>query len=126
MFISAFAREFPFFQANYAKQWVARGAPKSKIIIGLPTYGRSFTLTSSKNGINSPASGGRAGPFTKAGGTLGYYEICKMIKEGATVTRYENQGDVVVAIKGNQWVGYDDVKTLKTKVRQYITCIEEF
>lgn len=60
------------------------------------------------------------GPFTKAAGTLAYYEVCQIIKSGATVTRYAKQGDVVVAIKGDQWIGYDDVKTMKSKVKLLI------
>ena len=39
-----------------------------------------------------------------------------MIKSGGSVIRYKAQGDLAVVIKGKQWVGYDDVKTMQTKV----------
>lgn len=43
----------------------------------MPTYGRTFTLTSTQRiGVNSPASGGgKAGEYTKEGGFLAYYEV---------------------------------------------------
>lgn len=44
---------------NAAKLWVKLGTPKEKLIIGMPTYGRTFTLTNTaKHGPNSPATGG--------------------------------------------------------------------
>lgn len=62
---------------NAASMWVRMGAPKDKLIIGMATYGRTFTLTNSNNlRVNSPASGGgKAGEYTKEGGFLAYYEV---------------------------------------------------
>ena len=44
---------------------------------GMPTYGRTFTLSNADNfKVNSPASGGgKAGEYTKEGGFLAYYEV---------------------------------------------------
>ena len=89
-------------------------------MVALPTYGRSFTLKDpAVNGFGAPATAGKPGITEHyAPGTLTYYEICQMIKKGATVTRYKDQGNLAVAIKGDQWVGYDDVKkTMKAMVR---------
>jgi chitinase len=60
-----------------ASMWVKLGAPKDKLVIGMPTYGRTFTLTNSANfKVNAPASGGgKAGDYTKEGGFLAYYEV---------------------------------------------------
>lgn len=68
------------------KLWEKLGAPKDKIVVGMGTYGRSFTLASLSNyGMNAPTSGGgTAGEFTKESGFLAFYEICQMMKEGAT------------------------------------------
>lgn len=54
-----------------------QGAPKEKLMIGMPTYGRSFTLVdSSKFDIGSPASGGGTpGKFTAEAGFMSYYEV---------------------------------------------------
>ncbi|XP_062834574.1 chitotriosidase-1 isoform X2 [Anolis carolinensis] len=95
--------------------WKSNGAPSEKIILGIPLYGRSFTLSSSQTGLNAPASGpGTAGIYTREAGFLSYYEICTF-KEGATTEVIEQQ-KVPYSFKGNQWVGYDDVNSIKTKV----------
>lgn len=60
-----------------AREWVKQGAPKEKLMIGMPTYGRSFTLVDKdKFDIGAPASGGGvAGNFTTEPGFLSYYEV---------------------------------------------------
>lgn len=53
-----------------------KGVPNSKIIMGIPTFGHTFTLSSAQTGLGAPASGpGLPGPFTKEAGTLAYYEV---------------------------------------------------
>ncbi|KAG7160409.1 Endochitinase-like 1, partial [Homarus americanus] len=61
------------------KLWVDRGCPKDKLIVGVPFYGRTFTLGSKKsNGLRAPVKkwegGGKPGPYTDAKGFLAYYE----------------------------------------------------
>ncbi|XP_047609876.1 chitotriosidase-1 isoform X2 [Phacochoerus africanus] len=59
------------------QQWLQKGTPANKLILGMPTYGRSFTLASSLDtGVGVPATGpGAPGPFTKEGGLLAYFEV---------------------------------------------------
>lgn len=58
-----------------------QGAPKEKLMIGMPTYGRSFTLVDKdKFDIGAPASGGGiAGNFTNESGFLSYYEVRSIV-----------------------------------------------
>ncbi|XP_020857131.1 chitinase-3-like protein 2 isoform X2 [Phascolarctos cinereus] len=105
------------YAANY---WKKQGMPGEKIIMGIPLYGRSFTLSTpaSNSGVGAPANGaGTPGQFTAEGGFLAYYEVCQFL-EGATVKKIPEQ-QVPYAVKGNQWVGFDDVESVKTKV-QYL------
>lgn len=55
--------------------------PKKKLMIGMPTYGRSFTLVdSTKFDIGAPASGGgAAGKYTGEAGSMSYYEVCDLL-----------------------------------------------
>jgi len=62
------------FAANY---WLRLGASADILNIGLPLYGRSFTLQSpSVSGVGAPANAaGRAGRFTQEDGYLSFYEV---------------------------------------------------
>uniref|UniRef100_A0A0D9RPD0 chitinase n=1 Tax=Chlorocebus sabaeus TaxID=60711 RepID=A0A0D9RPD0_CHLSB len=97
------------------QMWLQKGTPASKLILGMPTYGRSFTLASpSDTRVGAPATGsGTPGPFTKEGGILAYYEVCSW--KGATKQRIQDQ-EVPYIFRDNQWVGFDDVESFKTKV----------
>lgn len=57
--------------------WLEKGASPKKIIMGMPLYGQSFTLSDPKNhGLNAKAPGpGQAGEYTRAAGFLAYYEV---------------------------------------------------
>ncbi|CAM4684496.1 unnamed protein product [Caretta caretta] len=99
---------------DYAvRYWRSKGAPTEKLIMGIPTYGRSFTL-SSKTGISVPVSGpGLPIPFTQKAGLLAYSEICTFTP-GATTERIVEQ-EVPYSYEGNQWAGYDDEQSIITK-----------
>ncbi|GCB65327.1 hypothetical protein scyTo_0009949, partial [Scyliorhinus torazame] len=61
------------FAANY---WKENGAPAEKLLVGFPTYGRTFTLCSPDNKPGTAACGPAApGNCTKAAGILAYYEV---------------------------------------------------
>lgn len=70
--------EFDYFNANFSMNyWIEKGASPSKLVMGVPMYGQSFTLSSVSNrGLQAAATGpGQAGEFTRAGGFLAYYEV---------------------------------------------------
>ncbi|XP_033108717.1 chitotriosidase-1-like [Anneissia japonica] len=97
-----------------AEKWVAEGCPKDKLMIGLGTYGRSFTLSSSSNGIGAPVSGaGTAGTYTREKGFISYYEACAMSGETRV---FDNEIQAPYLYSGNQWVGYDDPSSYKIKL----------
>ncbi|UYV73398.1 Cht9, partial [Cordylochernes scorpioides] len=98
--------------------WLSHGAPASKIIMGMGTYGRSFTLEdANKNGLGEKVQGkGKSGPMTKEEGMLGYNEICKFVKSDGWTRVWDNDYKAPYAYHGNQWVGYDDLPSIKIKL----------
>ncbi|XP_042144783.1 endochitinase isoform X2 [Ixodes scapularis] len=98
--------------------WITRGAPPSKLLLGVPLYGRTFLLKDPKNaGFLAPSVGpGPMGPCSRTDGNLGYNEICRYLNEGGwTVTR-DPDVNAPVAVKDNFWIGYDDAESLTAKV----------
>ncbi|XP_036117133.1 chitotriosidase-1 [Molossus molossus] len=95
--------------------WLQKGVPASKLVLGMPTYGRSFTLASaSDTRVGAPATGpGAPGPFTKEAGLLAYYEVCSW--KGGAQHRIPDQ-EVPYVTRGDQWVGFDDVDSFRAKV----------
>lgn len=105
--------------ANY---WVSKGAPKEKLIIGMPTYGRTFTLANSAMyGIGASVTGpGQAGKYTRENGFLSYYEICSMEEETKGKTYWDNEGKVPYFVDGRLWAGFDNVRSILLKTKWLI------
>uniref|UniRef100_A0ABM5GDQ3 chitinase n=1 Tax=Pogona vitticeps TaxID=103695 RepID=A0ABM5GDQ3_9SAUR len=107
---------YVYFNVDYAMNyWKSNGAPAEKLIVGFPTYGHTFILSDPSNtAIGAPTSGsGPAGPYTRQAGFLAYYEICTFLN-GATEV-WDTPQDVPYAYKGNEWLGYDNLKSFNIK-----------
>ncbi|KAH9513697.1 hypothetical protein Btru_041834 [Bulinus truncatus] len=102
--------------------WLSQGVPRSKILLGLATYGMSFTLEDPRqNGLKAPVLGnGRGGPYTQQEGTLAYYEICENIQRRGWKNHWISDQQAPYAYSGDQWVGYDDVTSVKFKAEKMI------
>lgn len=97
--------------------WLGQGCPKEKLIVGVPVYGRTFTLVDKvNNGLGAPSSGpGYIGVFVPEGGFLPYNEICF---NGNSWTRHwVEEQKVPYAVRNNQWVGYDDLQSVEIKLK---------
>ncbi|XP_043925108.1 uncharacterized protein LOC122799843 [Protopterus annectens] len=106
-----------YFNTNFAiTYWRNNGAPADKLIMGVPAYGRTFTLASDKTGVGAPASGpASAGKYTREAGFWSYCEVCQFL-DGAT-TEWISDQQVPYAYKGKEWVGYDDLQSVEGKVK---------
>ncbi|CAH1795469.1 unnamed protein product [Owenia fusiformis] len=103
-------------QAWSVDYWLSKGAERSKLILGMALYGRSFTLANSANfQLGKRTTGpGTAGQFTRQAGILSYYEICQKVSSGWT-KRWHDEQRVPYAHRGKQWVGYDDPQSIAEK-----------
>ena len=82
------------------------------MILGTGFYGKSFTLSDRKRpGRGAPfVRAGNPGIYTAENGTLGYYEICDLIKNQSWQVIYDKEQRVPYAFSKDQIVGYDDPK----------------
>ncbi|KYM85390.1 Chitotriosidase-1 [Atta colombica] len=96
-----------------------KGASADKVVLGIPTYGRSYTLfNQDATELGSPADGpGTEGEATREKGYLAYYEICESIADSDEweVVQPNPKAMGPYAFKDNQWVGYDDEDIVKLK-----------
>jgi chitinase len=94
------------------------GVPDDKLVLGMGFYGRAYTLKSgscSKIGceFTGPAA---AGECTDAPGTLGWFEIEKIIKEQNLKPIFDKETmSKILHFNNDQWVAYDDEETLGFK-----------
>lgn len=63
--------------AENVERILAQGCNPEKIIMGIPTYGRTYTLKdTTKTGVDANVEGlGEPGPYTLAHGSLGFNEV---------------------------------------------------
>jgi chitinase len=100
------------FAANY---WVAGGASKAKLVLGMATYGRGFTLSGSDTGMGAPASGAAPpGTWTREAGFYSYYEICK--EYGNAEEFWHDEHLVPWGVQDGVWVGFDNERSIREKI----------
>ncbi|XP_068080442.2 chitinase-3-like protein 1 isoform X3 [Danio rerio] len=96
--------------------WRSQGAPAEKLLMGFSTYGRSFILNSSQNGVGAPANKfASPGPHTQEIGLWAYYEICLFLNGG--VVQWIEDQKVPFSVKGNDWVGFDSLRSFNIKTK---------
>lgn len=99
---------------------VKLGAPKKKLMLGIPFYGRSYTLLDPRR--HSLAAPTRRdvhavpGPFVMSDEILAYYEICMDITMFSWRREFDVVGQCPFAYRGDQWVGYEDEESVSAKV----------
>ncbi|EDW65749.2 uncharacterized protein Dvir_GJ18726 [Drosophila virilis] len=106
------------------KYYLKAGADRDKLVLGIPTYGRSYTLINEESTeLGAPSEGpGEQGDATREKGYLAYYEICQTLKEDPEWTVVQPNENVMgpYAYRRNQWVGYDDEAIVRKKAEYVV------
>ncbi|KAH8271606.1 hypothetical protein KR018_010933, partial [Drosophila ironensis] len=101
------------------KYWLQAGAPPEKLVLGVPFYGRTFTLPS--GGDHEPGSPhigkGLAGKYSREPGVLGYNELCELMQQEDWIKQWEPDQQVPYAYRQRQWVGYEDSRSISLKAQ---------
>lgn len=105
---------------NTIDHLIRMGAPPSKLVLGVPFYGRTFTASGSGN-FNDSANGSFNGPYTRENGFMGYNEICEIVNQGGWSTSYNSGGCQVISKQNcggsTKVIVYDDARTISDKSR---------
>ncbi|ESO96380.1 hypothetical protein LOTGIDRAFT_227027 [Lottia gigantea] len=103
------------------EQWIRLKVPKEKIVVGMTGAGASFILNDTdSHGVGAKVDGGaEPGRLYKFEGRLVYPEICELEQNGGTVV-FDTEQKVPYLYKDDLWVGYDNPKSIKAKVKWMI------
>lgn len=96
------------------------GVQREQLILGIPFFARTYTLLEPlKTRPGSPALDyGIESEYTQQPGIMAYYEVCTKQKDESW-RQYRDQSVSPYMVKRDQWVGYDDVISIKSKVCKY-------
>jgi len=96
------------------------GAKPEKTVLGVPLYGRAFTLANpNSNKMGAPAlDTSFQGPYTREDGFMGYNEICieDTTNLDAPWTKvWEDEHKAPYMYRGASWLGFDNERSISIK-----------
>ncbi|KAL5214487.1 hypothetical protein ABZP36_003639 [Zizania latifolia] len=110
------------YSASYGVvSWLDAGVPASKVVMGLPLYGRSWFLRNkANNGVGAPAvSSGPKQRGSNATGAMSYAEVQWLAAtrtSSAVITAYDNASVASYVSAGDVWVAFDGVAVVAEKL----------
>ncbi|KAJ9688916.1 hypothetical protein PVL29_014530 [Vitis rotundifolia] len=95
------------------REWISKGFPASKLVLGLPCHGYAWTLVNpNHNGIGAPASG----IAMTADGSVSYNYIKWFLRRFGATSMYNSTYVVNFVTIGTTWIGFDDVQAIRAKI----------
>lgn len=107
------------------KHLIKLGASPSKIVMGVPFYGRTFITNFDGNYGDASTDIAFQGPFTRENGFLGYNEICALLSNRTTkwTTSWDSATSQGIARHRDETTGvtkvvvYDSTRSIAKKMR---------
>ncbi|XP_055390535.1 acidic mammalian chitinase-like [Condylostylus longicornis] len=86
--------------------WITRGAAPEKLLMGIPLFGRTFTLKyNNQTDVGSPFIGiGQKTEYVQYEGLMSYMELCTRLLERSWTIRWDDTQKNPYAYDNNQWV----------------------
>ncbi|CAM1302372.1 Uncharacterised protein g3242 [Pycnogonum litorale] len=107
----------PKLNINYTmKRYLEAGIPSSKLVVGIPSYGRMLTLRDRNiNGFNVPLHCSGVG----SDDMIAFPGICQRLKMGGWTKIVGNDKVGPYAYNGDQWISYMDVDAVANVVHVF-------
>ena len=106
----------PLEQAWLVKHWLNTDLERSKLNVGLSTFGRTYNVAfNSIRSLNSPLIG-----YGINNGTIAYGEVCRFLLRNETTYIYNENHQVPFAYNGYDLVAFENEKSLSVK-SQYLS-----
>uniref|UniRef100_T1JYG3 GH18 domain-containing protein n=1 Tax=Tetranychus urticae TaxID=32264 RepID=T1JYG3_TETUR len=94
------------------KFWLKQKISVRKLILGVPTFARTFNLAYPfGQGFNSPSVGPGLGK-----GQLNYTKVCEFLSDGG-ISEFDEKGMVPFAHRNYDWISYENERSLSIKSR---------
>lgn len=97
--------------------WMAKGMDRRKIQMGIPMYGRTFTLKNASDyePFAVSAGDGIQGNVSQIQGVLSHYEACQLEKEKGTSMFWAKDWQAPFLVRGDQWISYENSRSVRAK-----------
>ncbi|XP_017493471.1 PREDICTED: acidic mammalian chitinase-like, partial [Rhagoletis zephyria] len=97
-----------------ATYWANSGMPLRKIMVGVPTYARTYNLVVpiGQNQMNAPASGPGLGR-----GKLNYSSVCAFLRLPGAAKQFDVYSQVPYAYRAYDWVAYENEMSVAIKAQ---------
>lgn len=96
------------------REWLHRGAPARKLVMGMPFYGQGWTgVTGGGDGLGQPATA--PAPATWAAGYEDYKALKKLAESGTYTLHRDRRNGHAWLFDGTTLWTYDDPQVLRTK-----------